>query len=92
MFGQYKEIILNLDSKTHARDSERRRKRVIMPIVYFLAETVLFWLALSLLQLKFNLLEWNDWAIIVFIIGIIYSVAKTLHVFQRQKNYLDLDE
>ncbi|CAA6804527.1 MAG: Unknown protein [uncultured Sulfurovum sp.] len=78
---------MSINKKTHVRDGERRKKRFIVPIVYFLAEVVLLWLALSLIQLEFYLTDWNVWAIIVFILGAGYSIAKTVNVFQRQKDY-----
>ena len=42
---------------------------------------------LSLIQLEFSIGEWEVWAILVFILGMLYSIAKTVHIFQRQKDY-----
>jgi hypothetical protein len=88
VFCKYKEDILSLNVKIHVRASERRRKRFILPIIYFLAETVLIWLVLALIQVNFNMFEWSFWAIGVFIIGIVYSIVKTVNVYQRQQDYL----
>lgn len=74
------------------RDSERRRKRVITPIIYLLAEAVLAWLVLSLIQLKFQFQEWSVWAIFLFILWEIYSIAKTIHIYNRQKSYEEDNE
>lgn len=87
MFRKHKEIILSINKKTHVRDSERRRKRTIIPIVYFFAEGLLVWLALALVQLNFNMFKWNFWAIGIFIVGAIYSIIKTKNVYERQKDY-----
>ncbi len=69
------------------RNIERRRKRIILPIVYFFAEVILLWLVLTLAQVNFNMATWNFWAILILTIGIIYSIAKTVNVYQRQKEY-----
>jgi len=76
----------------NVRDSERRKKRLIAPMFYFLTEMTLVWLVLSLIQLEFSVLEWSTWAIIIFFVIIIYSIAKTIHIYQRQKDYSDSDE
>ena len=66
---------------------ERRRKRKFIPAIYFIAEVVLVWLILSLIQLNFNILEWNIWSLLIFIVSVLYSTFKTIHVYRRQKNY-----
>jgi membrane protein YdbS with pleckstrin-like domain len=69
------------------RDSERRKKRLIVPAFYFLVEMTLMWLILSLIQLKFNLFTWDTWAIFVFVLVVLYGIAKTIHIYKRQKDY-----
>lgn len=81
-----------INKKPDIRGSERRRKRLFIPIIYFLAEITLVWLALALVQLNFDMLIWNDWAIIIFIVATIYSIAKTINVYQRQKDYSKVNE
>ena len=76
--------ILNSVSLKH---NERRRKRLITPIIYFLAEIIFYWLALSLIQLEFNFINWDIWAILIIIVTSIYSVMKTVHIYKRQKDY-----
>ena len=71
---------------------ERRRKRKFIPAIYFIAEVVLAWLILSLIQLNFNLFEWDVWWFLIFIISVLYSTFKTIHVYRRQKNYPDSNE
>ena len=66
---------------------ERRRKRKFIPAIYFMAEVVLAWLILSLIQLSFNFDEWSIWAVLIFIVSVLYSTFKTIHVYRRQKNY-----
>ena len=83
---------MSLDHKTHIRDSERRRKRIILPIIYFLAEAILVWLVLALIQVNFNVFEWSLWAIVIFSIGAIYSIIKTANVYQRQNEYPTKEE
>jgi len=79
--------MLKMEVRENMRDSERRKKRVLVPAFYFLAEMMVLWLVLSLIQLKFNPLIWNTWAIFIFMLVVSYSIAKTIHVYRRQKNY-----
>ncbi len=71
---------------------ERRRKRKFIPAIYFIAEVVLAWLILSLIQLNFNLFEWSIWSLFIFILSVLYSTFKTIHVYRRQKNYPESDK
>ncbi len=73
--------------ETHVRVGERRRKRMVIPAIYFIAEITLFWLILSLIQLEFNIEHWEVWSIILFVIATLYSTFKTIHVYRRQKDY-----
>lgn len=66
---------------------ERRRKRMITPLVYCLVELTFFWLVLSLIQVEFSFFSWEYWAIGIFILCLMYSIAKTVHVYNRQKDY-----
>ena len=87
MFKKYKEVSLN--NELELRSSERRRKRLIVPIIYLLAEITILWLVLSLIQLEFDMQKWSIWAIIIIIIGTVYGIIKTVHVYERQKSYKD---
>ena len=78
---------MRLEYKKHQRGIERRRKRLVMPIIYFLAEIIFIWLVLALIQVKFNMFEWNFWALAIFILGSVYSIFKTVHIYERQKDY-----
>lgn len=69
------------------RTDERRRKRMFIPIMYFMAEATVVWLVLTLIQLNFNILEWSIWSILFFIMAVGYSALKTVHVYERQKDY-----
>ena len=73
------------------RRGERRRKRIFIPIIYFIAEITVTWLILTLVQLNFNILEWSAWSIVLFIMVVSYSALKTVHVYERQKNYPEND-
>ena len=66
---------------------ERRKKRMFIPALYFIAEMVLVWLVLSIIQVNFDILEWSLWSIIIFTLAMAYSLAKTVHIYKRQKNY-----
>lgn len=83
---------MSINKKTQVRGAERRRKRTIIPIIYFLAEVILAWLVLALIQVEFNMFEWNSWAVGVFIIAVVYSTAKTMNVFKRQKDYSEVED
>jgi ABC-type transport system involved in cytochrome bd biosynthesis fused ATPase/permease subunit len=83
---------LIINNKTHVRGAERRRKRTITPIIYFFVETIFVWLVLGLIQINFNMFTWSFWAITMFIIAVIYSIIKTVNVYQRQKDYIESNE
>ena len=74
-------------SEKIGRVHERRRKRMVVPAIYFAVEVVLVWLILSLVQLEFNLFKWDIWEILVFIPLVFYSTFKTIHIYRRQKSY-----
>ncbi len=78
---------MSLENTLEPRGIERREKRLLIPIVYFFAEVILVWLTITLIELNFNILDWDFWAIVVFIIWIIYSIIKTINVYNRQKDY-----
>lgn len=66
---------------------ERREKRFIIPMIYLMAEIIVAWLVLTLIQVEFDIRVWDTWAIIIFVIGGVYSIIKTVNVYQRQKDY-----
>ena len=66
---------------------ERRKKRVFIPSFYFIAEMLFIWLVLSLIQLEFDILGWDYWGVIIFVLFFIYSLGKTIHVYNRQNSY-----
>jgi len=67
--------------------NERRKKRLVIPMVYFILEVIFMWLVLSLIQLKFDPRDWAIWSVGIFLLVGVYSFSKTLHVYQRQKDY-----
>jgi len=67
--------------------NERRKKRLVTPLVYFLAEVVMYWLVLSLMQEEFNIRSWQGWSVALLVLLTAYSIAKTVHVYKRQKDY-----
>ncbi|MBU1668806.1 hypothetical protein KKC13_10345 [bacterium] len=71
----------------HSKIRERRKKRLITPALYFIAEMVFIFLVLSLIQLNFDIRDWATWSYIVLVIFGLYSLGKTIHVYQRQKSY-----
>jgi len=66
---------------------ERRRKRTFAPIIYMLAEVILAWIILSLINLSFQVQTWEMWSHIVLFFAFIYSGYKTFVVLDRQKEY-----
>ena len=66
---------------------ERRKKRVFMPVIYFILELIFAWLVFVIIQLSYNPLVWALWSQILMIMFGIYSFLKMLHVYDRQKNY-----
>lgn len=71
----------------HSKIKERRKKRLITPALYFIAEMVFIFLVLSLIQLNFDLRAWSTWSYIVLVLFGLYSLGKTIHVYHRQKSY-----
>jgi len=76
-----------MEHQISTRIHERRRKRLIIPIIYFIFEIIFFWLVLSLIQMQFTFESWNQWALVIFIAAVAYSLFKTIHIYKRQKNY-----
>ena len=66
---------------------ERRRKRTFAPIIYMLAEVILAWIILSLINLSFQVQTWEMWSHIILFFAFIYSGYKTFVVLDRQKEY-----
>jgi len=65
---------------------ERRRKRLTTPLLFFLAELILAWLILSIINLSFDITVWGIWSYIALSIAFLYSVNKTFRIYKRQKN------
>jgi len=66
---------------------ERRKKRLLIPAIYFILEIIFMWLVLSILQIHFNILYWEDWSKIVMFVFTLYAFLKMLHIYKRQKSY-----
>ena len=62
---------------------ERRRKRTFAPIIYMLAELILAWLILSIVNVSYQIQSWSTWTHIVFLFAFIYSGYKTLVVLDN---------
>ncbi len=71
----------------NSKIKERRKKRVFLPVVYFILELTLVWLVFVILQLSYNPLAWDLWSQILMVLFGIYSFLKMLHVYNRQKDY-----
>jgi len=74
----------------NSKIKERRKKRVFLPFVYFIAELTLAWLVFVIIQLSYNPLEWAVWSQVLIIVFVIYAFLKMLHVYNRQKNYSEV--
>jgi len=66
---------------------ERRKKRMFIPALYFSLEVIFIWLVLSVIQQNLFIPTWELWSILVFIVFVGYAIFKTVHVYQRQKDY-----
>jgi len=66
---------------------ERRRKRLFIPAIYFILEIIFMWLVLSILQVRFSILSWEDWSQLVMFLFFSYALFKMLHIYKRQKSY-----
>jgi len=66
---------------------ERRKKRMLIPAVYFVVETIFVWLILSLIEVDFNIVYWNLWSMAILGVAFLYSISKTFHVYHRQRDY-----
>ncbi len=67
--------------------NERRRNRKIVPFVFFLGELFFAWLVLAIIEVDFNPARWNTWAVILLVMGVSYSIIKTIYIYNRQRNY-----
>jgi len=65
---------------------ERRRNRLIAPLIYFFAELILAWLILSIINFSFDIMAWASWSYIALFILFLYSANKTSKIYKRQKN------
>ena len=77
-----------MENQTSTRVHERRRKRLVIPIIYFSLEVTFFWLVLSLIQMQFTFKTWDKWSLVIFITAVTYSMFKTIHIYKRQKHYI----
>jgi hypothetical protein len=66
---------------------ERRKKRYFIPIFFFFAELTLAWLVISIIQVDFDIRNWQLWGKILLGLGTLYSLSKTLRIFKRQRNF-----
>ena len=71
----------------NSKIKERRKKRVFLPVIYFILELTLVWLVFVILQLSYNPLAWDLWSQMLMVLFGIYSFLKMLHVYNRQKDY-----
>jgi len=92
MLRKYKGVVAIMYRRVGVREGERRRKRMVIPIIYFLAEVVLFWLIFTLIEMNFNVIQWSLYSIAIFVVGLFYSIFKTVHIYRRQKEYSDNNE
>ena len=71
----------------NSKIKERRKKRVFLPVVYFILELTLVWLVFVIIQISYNPLDWAVWSQVLMVIFGMYSFFKMLHIYRRQKNY-----
>jgi hypothetical protein len=66
---------------------ERRKKRLFLPVFYFILELTLVWLVFVILELSYNPLDWEVWSQAFILLFTVYAFLKMLHVYERQKDY-----
>jgi len=67
------------------RNQERRRKRVFIPIVYFILELIFTWIVLSIINISFDIYSWALWSYGALFVVFLYSISKTFYIYKRQK-------
>jgi len=67
----------------------RRRKRLIVPTLYFILEIGIIWLLISLFEMSFDIKEWLIISIVFFAGGTFGRLVKTINVYKRQKEFSD---
>ena len=70
-------------------EKRRQRPSYLIPILFFLLETIMMWLTLSLFNLSFHIREWNIYSYPVALLWIIFSGVKLNIVLKRQKMHYD---
>ncbi|MCK4442882.1 MAG: hypothetical protein KAU90_12815 [Sulfurovaceae bacterium] len=68
-----------------ANYQERRRKRVFMPIIYFILELILAWIVLSIINITFDVSSWSFWSYVVWFLLFTYWAYRTYLIYERQK-------
>jgi len=71
---------------------ERRKKRLVIPAIYFILELIFMWLVLTIIELSFNPIDWGMWSQFLMVFFGIYSSFKMIHVYHRQKGYFENSE
>jgi len=57
-----------------------------MPLFFLFAELVLAWLVVSIIQVDFDIRNWQLWGKALLGLVAIYSLSKTARVFKRQRD------
>lgn len=70
---------------------ERRKKRYVIPIIYFLLEVILVWLVLAIINVDFHMERWNPLSYVALFVASGYSLYKTYKIYCRQKNYSETE-
>jgi uncharacterized membrane protein YdbT with pleckstrin-like domain len=65
---------------------ERRKKRIFTPLIYFLSELIFTWLIISIINLSFNILLWENWSYIAMLTIFVHTAYKTYTMYDRQKD------
>jgi len=76
-----------MKTKSRHAQIEQRRKRMVIPFVYMIAEITLVWLVLSFINVSFDLRTWGSVSFVILYLAGSYSLYKTFLVYKRQEEY-----
>ncbi len=70
---------------------EKRRKNpsYVIPILFFCLELILMWLVLGIFNWTLDIAQWQTLTYIIALMWIVFSGAKLVFVFKRQKQHYD---
>jgi hypothetical protein len=65
------------------KNQERRKKRVFIPMIYFVLELTLAWIVLSIINISFDIQYWASWSYGAWFGVFVYRAYKTYFIYKR---------